>query len=219
MKIVANIFSYIFHPLFVLVYILGLTLVFNPYLFQVQDEKVRVTFYVYSLMSIVVMPIVAILILKQVNIIKSLSMENRMERIGPLILIGVLYFWLFLNYKNTSSVPIIFTAFLLGGVISVFVAFFINNFTKISLHTVGMGGFVAAIIILKYNLNYNHLDIDIPFLGNYRIDSYFILLVSIVLAGLIGTFRLFLNSHSKDQIYLGYIVGFLAQIIAYKIVF
>lgn len=218
MKIIANIISYIFHPLFILVYIMGLALMFNPYMFQIADEKAKVTFYIYSIMSIVVMPLVVIVILKQVDIIKTWSMENRMERIGPLLIVGVLYLWLFINYKNTSSVPVIFTIFLLGSVISVFVSFFINNFTKISLHTVGMGGMVAAIIILRFSLNYETLSLNLPFFGSYQINSYFVLLFSIILAGLVGTFRLYLGSHTKDQVYFGYIVGFLAQILAYKIV-
>jgi len=193
-------------------------LVMNPYLIQIQDDKVRVTFFVYSLMSLVVMPIIAIAILKQVKIISSFDMTSRMERIGPLIIVGILYIWMYINYKNTSSVPVMFSVFLLGSVFSVFTSFFINNFTKISLHTVGMGGFVAALFIIKFNLHYESLKLDIGDFGALQINTYFILLVIIIIAGLVGTIRLFLKSHTKDQVYFGYLVGFLSQIFAYKII-
>lgn len=218
MKHLANFISIIFHPLFILVYILGFVLIFNPYILQVQDEKARVTFFVYSFVSIIVMPAIAILILKQVNMIKSFGMKDRMERIGPLIIVSILYFWLYINFKNSTTVPIIFTIFTLGSVISVFVSFFINNFTKISLHTVGMGGLVSSLIIMKYQFNLNLFDINILILGRYEVNTYFILLIAIVFAGLVGTSRLYLDSHTKDQIYMGYLVGFMAQIFAFGIV-
>jgi len=219
MRILANIVSYIFHPLFVLAYILGLLMVINPYVFKVQDEKAKVIFLVYTLVSLIVIPIIAILILKQVDIIKSFKMEGRMERVGPLLVVGVLYLWLYINYKNTSSVPVVFSSILLGSVISVFVSFFINNFTKISLHTVGMGGLVSAMLIIRFGLKYGSLDISVFNFGDFHINTYLLVLTSIVLAGLVGTVRLYLNAHSKDQVYLGYIVGALSQLIAYNIVF
>lgn len=214
MRLVASILSYIFHPLFVIAYILGLLVVINPFVFKVQDEKAMVIFAVYTVVSLIIIPIVGILILKQVDIIKSFKMEDRTERIGPLLIVGILYLWLYINYKNTSSVPLAFSSFLLGGVISVFVSFFINNFTKISLHTAGMGGLVAAMLIIKYGLKNDTLSI-----WDFNVNTYLLILVSILLAGLIGTIRLYLKAHTKDEIYLGYIVGVLSQLIAYKIVF
>jgi len=218
MKFIASTISYIFHPLFVLLYILVLLISLNPYIFQMQDEKAKVIFFIYTFVSLIVIPVIAILILKQVNIIKSFSMEDKMERVGPLIIVGILYLWLYINFKNTASVPLIFSSLLLGSVISVFVSFFINNFTKISLHTVGMGGFIASILIMKYSLNYNYLSINLKDYGEYSINTYFILLLVIILSGLVGTMRLYLKLHSKEQIYSGYILGFFAQLIAFNIV-
>lgn len=217
MKFLANIISFVFHPLFILVYVLGLLMIINPYLFRIQDEKTRVIFFVYTFVSLIVIPIVAIVILKQLNMIKSFRMEDKLERVGPLIVIGIAYLWLYINYKNTTSVPLIFTVFLLGSVISVFVSFFINNFTKISLHTVGMGGFISAIIIMKYNLKYENFQLNI-LSNSFMVNVFLLLLIVILLGGLVGSVRLYLKSHSKDQIYLGYIVGFFAQLVAYNTV-
>ncbi len=218
MKILAKALSFIFHPLFILVYVLALLMMINPYLFRIQDEKVKVIFFTYTMVSLIVIPVISILILKQLNVIKSFSMKDKMERVGPLIIVGIVYMWLFLNYKNTASVPIIFAAFLLGSVFSVFVSFFINNFTKISLHTVGMGGLTAAVLLMKYKLKYDTLYVNLHFLGQYNVDIYFILLMVVLIAGLIGTVRLYLNAHTTKQVYIGYLIGFLSQIIAFNIV-
>lgn len=218
MKILAKILSFIFHPLFILVYVLTLLMVINPYLFRIPDEKIKVVFFTYTMVSLIVIPVISILILKQLNVIKSFRMEDKMERVGPLIIVGIVYMWLFLNYKNTASVPIIFAAFLLGSVFSVFVSFFINNFTKISLHTVGMGGLTAAVMLMKYKLKYDTLYVNLYFLGQYNVNIYLILLLVILIAGLIGTARLYLNAHTTKQVYLGYLIGFLSQIIAFNIV-
>ena len=219
MKLFSNIVSYLFHPLFALVYVLLLLMVINPYLFRIQDEKVKVIFFTYTVVSLLVIPLIAMLILKQLNIIKSFKMEDRMERVGPLIVIGIVYMWLYLNYKNTASVPVIFAVFLLGSVIAVFVSFFINSFTKISLHTVGMGGLVAAIFLMKYKFKYDIFFIEVPFLGAYMVNIYFVLLSAIVIAGMVGTARLYLKSHTLEQIYMGYMVGFLSQLIAFRVLY
>jgi hypothetical protein len=218
MKFLAKLLSYIFHPLFILVYVLALLMIIDPYLFRIQDEKVKVIFFTYTMVSLIVIPVISILILKQLDVIKSFSMKDKMERVGPLIIVGIVYMWLFLNYKNTASVPIIFAAFLLGSVFSVFLSFFINNFTKISLHTVGMGGFVAAVLLMKYNLKYDTIYLNLYSLGQYIVNVYFVLLIVVLLAGLIGTVRLYLDTHNTKQIYLGYLIGFLSQVIAFNIV-
>ncbi|HHH54112.1 MAG TPA: hypothetical protein ENK91_10665, partial [Bacteroidetes bacterium] len=215
MKIFSNIISFVFHPLFILVYILLLLMAIDPWLFRMPDKKVKVIFFTYTFVSLIVIPVISILILKQLNVIKSFRMESKSERIAPLIIVGIVYMWLFINYKNTGSVPLLFAAFLLGSVFSVFSAFFINNFTKISIHTIGAGGLVAAIFLMATYLKYQTLYINLGSVGKYSIHIYFILLISILVAGLIGTVRLYLNAHSSKQVYLGYLIGFLSQVIAF----
>ena len=218
MKVLSNIVSFVFHPLFILVYILLLLMAIDPWLFRMPDEKVKVIFFTYTFVSLIVIPVISILILKQLNVIKSFRMETKTERIGPLIIVGIVYLWLFINYKNTGSVPLIFAAFLLGSSFSVFAAFFINNFTKISIHTIGIGGLVAAILIMAMYLKYHHLIINLGILGKYSVHIYFILFISIIIAGLVGTSRLFLNAHNQKQIYFGYFIGFISQILAFGII-
>jgi hypothetical protein len=52
-----------------------------------------------------------------------------------------------------------------------------------------------------------------------RISNDLMLLLTLIIAGLVGTARLLLNAHQKDEIYGGYVVGILSQMIAIQIYF
>lgn len=217
MRLLANIISYVFHPIFLLIYILEILLLINPYIFGLSDERSKALFLIHNFISLVLIPIISILILKKLNIIKSLEMEDKAERVGPLIILGVIYVWMFVNYKNIRYVPLLFTSFILGSVFSIFAAFFINNFTKISLHTLGMGGFVCAIILIFTSFDQDIVAFELFGLYVAKIDYFVFIIAAILLAGLVGTSRLFLERHTQEQVYLGYLIGFLSQLIAYSI--
>lgn len=70
------------------------------------------------------------------------------------------------------------------------------------MHTVGIGGFLAMVIITMVNTSVPLYDLRPILLG------------VIVLAGLVGTARLVLKAHVPQEIYGGYIVGFFGQFAA-----
>jgi membrane-associated phospholipid phosphatase len=218
MKTTAHIVSFIFHPLFILVYILGLLYWINPYIFNEQNKKEEIIFVTYTLVSVLVIPVVSIVLMKNLNIIKSFSMEDKMERVGPMIVVSIVYLWLFINFKNNTVLPMVFAAVMLGSCISVLVSFFINNFTKISLHSVGMGSFVASLFILKFKLQYANMILKVSEGIHFEINLYLLILISIVIAGLVGSVRLYLKAHTREQVYSGYLLGILSQLIAFSVI-
>lgn len=216
MRVLANIFSAVLHPLFIMAYLLLLLFYLNPFMFTKQNEHHKIVFYSYTLLSTVIIPVVSILLMKNLNIIKTYMMQDKMDRVGPLIVVSIVYLWLFINFRNSTTVPVVFAAVMLGGSIAVLTAFFINNFTKISLHAMGGGSLVAALLLMELKLNYP--DITIILSSDHSINFAFYLLIpiSVIIAGLAGTSRLALNAHSTAQLYLGYITGFLSQLIAFN---
>ncbi|MBK8663664.1 MAG: hypothetical protein IPN18_18460 [Ignavibacteriales bacterium] len=54
---------------------------------------------------------------------------------------------------------------------------------------------------------------------NIEINLYLLILISIVIAGVVGSARLFLKAHTREQVYSGYLLGFLSQLIAFNIIF
>ncbi len=215
-KTTAKIISLIFHPLFVVSYLLLILFVVNPYLFSIQDAKTQGLVFFSVLALSVGFPLIVILMFKALGMIKSLEMDDPMERIGPLIATGIFYLWLFINIYKNPVMPQAFSVFVLGATIGLFMAFFINNFSKISLHGVGMGGLVTAVFFIRFFYSYNTFVLDIGSWGQYHIHVNVLLFISLFIAGLVGTSRLLLGAHNRSDLYGGFLVGFISQIIAFR---
>ena len=72
-------------------------------------------------------------------------------------------------------------------------------------------------MLLVFSVDCTFVDIQIPLLGSYRLSSIFVLLFAVILAGAIGSARLYLQAHRPEEVYGGYLVGVFAQIIAFRI--
>jgi hypothetical protein len=179
-----------------------LLLVMNPYLFIVNDEKARFLLIFNVFMLTVFFPLFSIFLMKMLDFIKSYEMEDKSERIGPLIATGVFYLWLFVNFKDNSSIPVSFSSFVLGSTIGLFLALMLNSFTKISLHTIGAGGLVSGLLLIKYFYSYETFFISLPF-GTLQVST--------------TLSRLLLKAHDEYDVYAGYMVGIFSMLIAFKI--
>lgn len=215
----AQIVSIVFHPLLIIIYLLMILIALNPYLFALQDLHEKTVFFVYTFVNTLIIPVIAIFIMKMLGIVQSLQMQDKKERIGPLIVIGSLYLWMFINFKGNPSVPELFVSFILGSVLAIFLAFFINNFTKLSLHSAGLGGLVTILLIMKFNLEYDSFYINIFNWFGALISVDLLLIVAIIISGIVSSARLYLGAHSSFQIYLGFIVGIITQLIAFNVIF
>lgn len=218
-RTLANMFSIIFHPLFMVAYMLIVFMLVNPYLFISNDTKATGLLVISILTLSIFFPMVCIALMKMIGLISSFNMEDSKERVGPLIATGLFYIWLYLNIKDNTIIPDIFTHFLLGSIIALFISFFFNNFTKISLHSVAIAGMCTSLLMLKFVFGYNEFLLTIRSFGSYLVNVDFLIIIGILLTGIIGTSRLFLKAHTNEQIYGGYFVGFFSQVIAYFIVF
>jgi len=212
LQILAVIISIIFHPLFVLSYAYVLLAYFDSYAFgEVSTKGVfalgkltsKGILFIHFVSFSCIIPLVGILLMRGLGMVRTLSLTTQDERKIPYILTGVFYMAM-VAQNSTTGLPIEIKIFTLGATIALFVAFFINLFTKISMHTVGMGGFLAMIIIIIAR-NYHQID--------------FLFIFGILACGLVGTARLLLGSHQVSDIYGGYFVGFLAQFVALNYMF
>jgi hypothetical protein len=216
MKWWAMALSGLFHPLLIPTYMYVLLMVVNPFLFGSNDfgDQRAVLTLVMMVLYTAVIPMISVLLMVALNMVSSVMMAEKSERIGPLLLVMVLYFWVYYNLSQSNDVPTIFSAFLLGVVIALAVAFVINVMDKISLHTVGMGGLVGMLMITMGLFGAN----GIAF-GDVTVGLGLLLLAGVLLAGMVGSARLALGAHDSVQIYSGYIVGFVAQLVALKFYF
>jgi len=219
MKLVSTVFSYIFHPIFMLMYSLGLLLLVNPYIFSIEDPKAKVILIFSIGMLSVGFPLIGIAILKFLGLADDFNFDDRKARVIPLLISSIFYLWLFVNIKSNNYIPMLFSSITFGATISIFISFFINNFSKISLHTVGMGGLIAVVLLFKMSFDYQDFIVSAGSLGRFKIHMNFIVLAVIIIAGIVGSARKYMTNHSYQDIYGGYLVGFISQVVAYRILF
>ena len=195
MTAVARAVSLLFHPLFLPTY--GLYLIFNgdSYLNYMTPEESKRALYTYFFLNTVVMPGLSIWVMKYSKMISSFQLENRKERTVPFI---VTLFYFGLTYFLIKSIPLPPALFAMhtGVMLTVALAILINFKWKISIHMLGIGGLLGGILALSINLQYNAMG-----------QICLILLV----AGLVGSSRLWLKAHHPAQVYVGALVGFLIQ--------
>ena len=205
----ALVVSGIFHPLLVPTYMFLLLALINPYLFgsNVFGDRRTVLLLLMMVLYTAVIPIISIVIMRLLNMVNSIMMHDKQERIGPLLMVMIIYFWIYYNLSQNNDTPTIFSAFLLGVVISLAVGFVINVIEKISLHGIGMGGLVGMMMIAAWFFRGEGFDLA----GGVTLSVGVATLVVVLLAGLVGSARLALGAHDKFQLYAGYLVGFLAQ--------
>jgi membrane-associated phospholipid phosphatase len=208
-KTLAVFLSWVGHPLLILTYILLLMLAVNPFAFGVRsiDDRQAIVLAISVFSTTVLIPGFGVALMKPLGLIRSLEMKDKQERIGPYIITGVFYLWLFKNLMSTGRVPGLFSAFVLGATISLFLAFFINIFTKISAHATGMGGLLAMALLMAFE--WRGLTPGIPAFGGFlQVSMVWVLSIVALLAGAVGAARLALGAHTPDDLYRGYAAGF-----------
>ena len=220
LRLLAQVVSFIFHPLLIVTYMLVLLLLVNPYLFGVSSigDSASKLLILQIFLSTFFIPGVAVSMLRFTGMISSFEMKDKQERIGPYIITGVFYLWMFRNFLTNPSIPTAFTSFLLGATIGLFFAFFINIFSKISAHAVGVGGLLGMVVITMLLFSYDTFTI-LSARGTLEVSMSTVLLITIVIAGLVGTARMALEAHEPMDLYVGYLVGFASQFMALRFLF
>jgi hypothetical protein len=202
--------SILFHPLFMSAYFLLFIYLLNPYFIE-GSEKQSTLLVIQLLASTILFPMIATFMMKGLGFIDSLDMSDHKERVGPLLITSIFYIWMFLNFKRSSFVPEYITYFLLGSTISLFASFFVTLFYKISLHAVAISGLITGLYLVK--TKYFFYEFVLPVINlNFVISADVLIMFLVLIMGLIGTSRLYLNQHTKKQIYIGYFTGFAAMI-------
>ena len=219
MKYAAQIISFVFHPLIIISYILGILLVINPYLFSLHNPRSTGTLLMSVFMLTVIMPGLSVILMKAMGFVESIHLKERSERIIPLVITGGFYLWLFINVYNNTTIPLAFSMFVLGTTIGLFLTFFLSLFTKVSLHTTGVGGLLMGILLIKNYFSYDSFSLDLGNFGAYMVNTDVLIFVVIFFAGLVGTSRLLLKAHKMNEVILGYIIGVFSQLVAYSFLF
>ena len=188
--LLAKIISAICHPLLMPVY--GLLIIFSAHaLFGYLPFSVKKTLFIIVLINNVLIPLCLMPYFRFRNIISSLSVENRKERIIPLITTSFFYsvtVYLTLRFH----IPIFIKAFILASAFLAIAVTIINFWWKISIHSAGTGALTALVLVLSIKM---HTPL-----------TWFMIVV-ILSTGLVMSSRLWLNSHSPGEVWSGFLFG------------
>src|SRR5688572_26158565 len=217
MKTLAHFFSFVFHPLFILTYMVLVLLWTNPFSFGWRHVAEADTLLIIIIMTSITLPAIAILMMKLLGWIEDFRLETRHERIGPYIASGIMYLTLYLHVTKADTFPVSLRVVTLGALLALWTCFFINNFIKISMHAAGVGGLVTLVALTKITFGYSQAQIGIPGGVNVVVPLDYILYFVILIAGMVCTSRMILNAHNLKEVYLGFIVGVASIAISYFI--
>lgn len=198
-KILAHIFSYLFHPIFIPIYAVAFLVFVHPSFFSGFSIAAKKQTLLIVFINAVAFPILAVVLLKAVGFIQSIFLKTQKDRIIPYMACGIFFFWAYLVFKNQTNYPLILSSFLLGVFLASSAALLANIYFKISMHATGVGGLLGIFLLIMKS---NTMLMTWP------------LCIAIAITGLVCTARLLISDHSTKEIYIGLMAGLLSQFVA-----
>jgi hypothetical protein len=187
----SKIISVIFHPLLMPTYTLLLVFNINMYFTSILPVFAKVLLLIMIFSSTVLIPFIIFTIFRRKKIISSFHMETKEERNYPYLTTSIIYFLIYMLISQTS-IPSIYSFFLICATVLSLILLLVNFRFKISTHTAGIGGVTGLLIGIAFRLN---------------LDLTFLTIISIACAGLVGYARLKQNSHKPSEVYFGFLAG------------
>ena len=188
----ATLLSVIFHPIFLFFYLVLYLLNFTDIFMLYRYSPHLWMLLLYVFLNTIAIPMILILFYS-----RDLMMRDKEKRTVPYLIMIVVYsFMLFFFLKvYISALVLRFLIALIIGLISLLI---INFYYKPSMHTFAMGTLIAFFIRIYFMQS-----------GMY----YYHLMAVIIIAGIVGSARLLLESHTNYEIASGYGIGLLAGLV------
>jgi hypothetical protein len=199
MRSLAKFISLVFHPLFVGVMMAAYLIFVHPLYFVGFSEKEKMLKLLAVINNNVFFPLLVVALLRALGFNKSVLLKTQKERIVPYLASITFFFWTYYVFKNQPETPRVIVYMCRGMFFASSVALVLNNYYKISMHGIGVGGLIG---LMALTLVDGTLYSGIPFM------------VAIFVAGLVVTARKIVSDHQWFDIITGFLLGFLCQFVA-----
>jgi hypothetical protein len=200
-RFAAKLISYIFHPLFIPVYLSWLVTQTKSYLFTVFTEWEKTIFIARFGVMYIMFPLVSVLLMKALGFVSSIHLKTQKDRIIPYIVCMIYYWWMWYVLHNQPEFPKQFVILSLAIFLASIGGLMVNISIKISMHAIAAGLMAAFVMLLGFSQDINF--------GVY-------ISISVFLAGIICTARFIDSDHTAKEIYVGLLVGILSLLLAVK---
>ena len=197
-KLLANFFSYLFHPIFIPLYVTWMLAFIHPNYFVGFSTMGKYKILLLVAINAFSFPLITVLLLKGLGFINSIFLRTQKDRIIPYIASMTFFFWTQYVLREQNFVPRILVAFMFGVFISSSAALIANIYHKISMHAIGMGGMLGLFLVV---MQQNTMLMTGPLA--------FVLLTT----GIVCTARMIVSDHQPKEIYTGLMVGLICQFI------
>lgn len=201
-KVFAQIISAVFHPLFIPTYTYLLFMQNNSLSFFLIPPDRQWILLGLIVFTTFVLPAVMILFMYKTKLISSLTIRQRSERPGPILVTAIFFYLTYYLLKRLEIAPV-FYVYMLGATVLAIISLLITIYWKISLHLVAAGGVTAVVTGFSFLA---------PQAGPIPIIS------CLILSGMVGYARLRLKAHLALEIYAGFGLGFIIMTGIYLIV-
>ena len=189
---IASFISWVFQPLWVPFVAFLIIFNSNVYFAEILPFETKLTVLVIIFISTIVLPVAVLSILKILKIIDSFLLKERNQRNMPYIFM-IIFYYLTYFLLSRASLPIIYSLLALLSTLLVIIAFFINLYFKISVHTLSWGSLTGILVGLSYR---------------YNINFSAIIILLIFISGCVAYSRLQLKAHREIEVYSGFFLGF-----------
>jgi hypothetical protein len=195
----AGFISVLFHPLFIGAMMAAYLLFIHPSYFIGFSDRARLMKLLIVINNNVFFPLVVVGLLRGLGFNKSFLLKTQKERIVPYIASITFFFWSYYVFKNQTGTPEVMVGMCRGMFLSAAASLLLNNYFKISMHAVGIGGLLGLVTVsILDGSQYAGIPV----------------LVAIFLSGITITSRKIVSDHSWFDLISGLLVGFLFQLIS-----
>lgn len=197
-RMVAKIVSYLFHPLFVPLYVAWF-FIYELRLFSDRTDWQRTLIFLQFFIYYTFFPLMTTLLSKALGFVQSVHLKTQKDRIIPYIVCEIFYFWAWYVFKNMQF-PKEIVLFALGVFLACSLGLIVNSYIKISMHTISVG-VLCTFLLIASTMS----------LANFG----FYISIAFLIAGVTATARLIDSNHTQKEIYFGFFAGSIAQAVAY----
>lgn len=149
-----------------------------------------------------VIPVLSLIILKSLGIIRDFQVTTIRERRMPVLLMMLLFYLLGNTLADISHLRDLGLLFYGTSISLLFVYLLFAFQLKTSLHLLSMGAAVGFFLVIT---------------NTYSLSLMPIIMVFILLSGLLASSRLYLNAHDSKEVFIGFSLGFLTQVLIFWI--
>ena len=201
-QLAAKFISYVFHPLFIPLYITYFIIQIRSYQFAGISDWGNLRILLQVFVNCTFLPLASILLLRALNFIDSVFLKTQKDRIIPYIICMIFYFWNWYVFKNNREVKDLVSMSMAIFNASVF-GFLVNISMKVSMHAIAVGVMATFLALLAFT-------------DSSSFSLY--LSIAVLIAGVVCTSRLIVSDHSQREIYYGLLIGIFSQLAAHYFV-